>query len=334
MNKIPASTLLKDPLYRKAVKTNQPSVLSNIANNTKRFFRFTVDIIERAVRRILGKDTTGPSSIQKAISIRTISAKDMLNNASLPLNGNKNLRAHRANLDDMLEIYPDATAVALYSPDNNHLESTSISYNKLSKDKQDRCTFCHIPSALKSTPELTTSNIVDCMMSDIEARNKELFENEEIKIIIEEPLFMVSKQNNSFTNKDCIKKYITACEAWQLHLQKKYNKKVTILSFRAPEDINNENYAQFTQDSNNAYDNANAELARINKKDKLITLISYIYNNIQRDESLLDTTNYDNTLVLNFTATDDNLKDNNSKNSPSLGDNKDSIHPHIQNSQN
>ncbi len=286
--------------YCRAYKTmdaNRPGVLSNIANASKRFFRFTVDIIERAVRRILGKDTTGPSSIQKAISIRTITAKDMLHNASLPLGGNQNVRAHRAHLEDMLDIYQDATVAAFYSLDDNLPTSTSYSYDKLSPDNKNKCVLWDILPTFK-TSTLTRynriSHVVDSMISDISnKKQKEFRNNKEIKIIVEAPPFIVHESQSLYTNKDYAKEYITACEAWQLYLQIQYNKKVTILPFRPPENINNENHVQCTKDNNNAYDSANAELAKINKIDRVRMLLQYIEDHIANNQKDQLNTYYD-----------------------------------------
>jgi hypothetical protein len=308
--------------FHKAMEARRSSMLSNIANASKHFFRFTIDIIVRAVKHILGKDTTGPSDIQKAISIRTTSATNMLNNVSLPLDGNKNLRAHRASLKEMLNIYPDATAVSLLTENEKLTQSTEASSHEISPDNKKKCIRSDIPpedisNTFKKNEDIFS--LVDHMIYDIEDKKQVEFKNnKEIKIIIETPLFTVSEQDNSFTAKDCAQAYITACEAWQLYLQTKYNKKVTILPFSPPEDINNNDYAVLTKNNNNAYDSANAKLATIKKKDREIELLQYIsthiYNNQPPNARMLSSSISDDhigdSITPNIQSDNDNINDN------------------------
>jgi hypothetical protein len=335
MNSLPQKTNLPANIpFHEAMEANRPSMISNVANACKHFFRFTIDKIERAVRYIFGANTTEPSNIQKAISIRTTSATHMLNNASLPLDGNKNLRAHRASLKEMLDIYPDTTAVSLYSNQNRFTEATYKSYKTLPTYNKNKCVKINNGKSkiliFKRNNDIF--NLVNTMINNVEKRKQDEFHNnKEIKIILETPPFL-TPLNSSLSGKDCAKAYITACEAWQLHLQIKYNKKVTILPFRTPENTKNPNHKIFTINNNNDYDSANAELALINKKDREIELFKYINDHI----------NYQKENPVGWVENTGNNNDNqppntrppsNSRSDDHLGnraDNKDSIDTNIQ----
>jgi hypothetical protein len=284
MPPIQTPNLPANAFLHKAMEANHPTMKSNITNNCRRFFRFTIDIIERVIKRILGKDTTGPSRIQQAISIRTTSATNMLNNASLPLDNNENLRAHRANLKEMLDMHPDATAVSLFSINQKLTNSTQNDFkNRISMDDTNKLNFFNLQHNKQITfdEENDINYLVNDMFNQIEVDfNNSLKHDKEIKIIIETPPFLVSK-NKPFTAKECAQGYITGCEAWQLHLQRKYGKKVTILPFRSPENPNNKRYEQFTKNNNDAYDDANATLAKINKENREAELLQYITDEIE-----------------------------------------------------
>jgi hypothetical protein len=284
----PTNTLLY-----KAMKDSRLSALNNAANATKIFFRFTLDVIERSVRRIFGKDTTEPSSIQKAISIRTRSAKNMWGNASLPLNGNKNLRAHRANLEEMLAMHPDATAVAVCGRGNMLHDRLFDSYQKLSSEDKSKCIISDVLLEGKYPvfqEEKEIFSVVDQMFLDIEkTKQNQLNNSEEIKIILETPFFNTLEKPYPYTSTICAQSYITACEAWQLHLQIKYNKKVTILPFRFPENRSSMGYKELVEHNDNAYDRANDAMAASDTKQKnksLFGYLHYIRNDIQQQHQI------------------------------------------------